>query len=106
RAGDDAVAGDLLSLHAEVDRIVLDEHVIFFEAAWIEQDAEPLARGQSAFRMLRCNPLLATAESRQLTTPFEFLNRSRQARLSSGRLPFHAEFVRSIGRAGVCCGAA
>ncbi len=32
RSGDDAVAGDLLLLHPEVGAIVLDEHVIFFEA--------------------------------------------------------------------------
>src|SRR6185369_3586972 len=38
RAGDDAVAGYLLRLHSEVGAIVLDEHVIFFEAVRIEQD--------------------------------------------------------------------
>jgi hypothetical protein len=59
----DAVARDLLRLHAEVGAIVLDEHVIFFEAAGIEQDAQALAGGQPALGVLRCDPLFAPAQS-------------------------------------------
>ena len=47
RSGDHAVAGDVLRLHPEVGAIMLDEHVIFFEAAGIEQDAKA-ARARSA----------------------------------------------------------
>ena len=47
RSGDHAVAGDLLLLHAEVDAIMLDVHVDFFEAAGIEQHAT-IARARSA----------------------------------------------------------
>ncbi len=47
RSGDHAVARDLLLGHPEVGRIMLDEHVIFFEAAGIEQDATG-ARARSA----------------------------------------------------------
>src|SRR4029079_12581686 len=48
RAGDNAVAGDLLLVHAEVGAIMLDEHVIFFETAGIEKDAQALPGGQPA----------------------------------------------------------
>ena len=62
-AGDDAVAGERLLLHAEVDAVMLDVHVIFFEAALIEEDAEPLAGGQPALGVLRRDALLAAAHA-------------------------------------------
>ena len=52
-AGDDAVARDLLLGHAEIVRAVLDEHVPFLEGAGIEQQLEPLARGELALGVLR-----------------------------------------------------
>src|SRR6185503_6971101 len=66
RSGDDAVAWNLLRLHAEIDAIMLDIHVIFFERALIEQDGQPLARGEAALGVLRLYPLLAAAEARLL----------------------------------------
>jgi hypothetical protein len=57
---------------------VLDEHVIFLEAARIEQYGQALTGRQPALRMLRCNALFAAPESRKLTPLLEFLNRSRQ----------------------------
>jgi hypothetical protein len=51
-AGDDAVAGDLVVGHAEVGAAVLDEHVPLFEAAFVEQQFQPLARGELALGVL------------------------------------------------------
>ena len=45
-------------VHAEVDAVVLDVHVELLEAAFVEQDLEPLARGQLALGVLRVDPLL------------------------------------------------
>ncbi len=52
-AGDDAVAGDLLLVHAEVRAAVLDEHVPFLEAALVEQQLDALAGGELALGVLR-----------------------------------------------------
>jgi hypothetical protein len=54
--------GDLLVLHAEVGTAVLDEHVPFFEGAFVEQQFQPLARRQLALGMLRLDALLAAAQ--------------------------------------------
>jgi hypothetical protein len=62
RAGDDAVAGDLLTVaHAEVDAVVLDVSVNLLERILVEQDVEPLARGELALGMLRVDPALSAA---------------------------------------------
>ena len=52
-AGDDAVARDLVRVDAEIVAAVLDEHVPFLEGTGVEQELEPLARGQLAAAMLR-----------------------------------------------------
>ena len=75
RAGDHAVAGDLLRLHPEVGAIMLDEHVIFFEAAGIEQHRQALAGSQAALGMLGRDPFLAAAKPRQLAASFELFDR-------------------------------
>jgi hypothetical protein len=54
---------------------MLDEHVIFFEAAGIEEDAEALARGQPALRMLRCNTLRTPALARGFAFGFKLFDR-------------------------------
>ena len=82
RAGDHAVAGDLLLLHAEVDAVVLDVHVIFFEAALIEQHLEPLARGELALGVLRVDPLLAAAEPRLRSLRLKLFDGRRRHSLS------------------------
>src|SRR3712207_7524132 len=61
---DDAVARDLRLFHAEFGAVVLDVHVELLEAAGIEQDVEPLARGKPALGMLRIDALLAAAHAR------------------------------------------
>jgi hypothetical protein len=52
-AGDHAVAGHLLLGHAEVGAAVLDEHVPFLEGALVQQQLQPLARGELALGVLR-----------------------------------------------------
>ena len=47
------------------------------EAVGVEQNGQPLARGQSALGMLRCDTLLAAAESGQGAPFFEFFDRRR-----------------------------
>ena len=79
RPGDDAVARDLLRLHPEVGAIMLDEHVIFFELAGIEQDAEALAGGQPTLGVLRRDALLAAAQPGQFAALLQFLDRRRQS---------------------------
>jgi hypothetical protein len=54
---------------------VFDEHVIFFEAAGIEQDAEPLAGGQPALGVLRRDALRPAPLPRGLAALLEFLDR-------------------------------
>ncbi len=73
-AGDHAVAGNLLFLHAEIGTLVLDEHVIFLERAFIEQGLDTLARGEFAFLVLAFNALLAAAETRTLAACFQLLD--------------------------------
>ncbi len=71
-AGHHAVAGDDLLGHAEVDGVVLDVHVEFLEAALVEKDLEPLARGQLALGVLRRDALFAPAHPRGGAATFEF----------------------------------
>ncbi len=63
RPGDDAVAGDLLVLHAEIDAIVLDVHVELLERAFVEQHGEPFARGELALGVLRVDAFLPAAHA-------------------------------------------
>ena len=72
-AGDDAVAGDLLLLHAEIGRAVLDEHVEFLERAFVEEDVDALARGEFAALVLGVDAILAAAEPGDLAAALEFL---------------------------------
>ena len=52
----------MLFVHAEIDAIMLDIHVDFLERIFIEQDIEPLARGQLALGVLGVDPFLAAAK--------------------------------------------
>ena len=72
RSGDHAVARDLLVLHAEIDAVMFDIGVEFFEAAFIEQDVEPFARGQLALGVLRVDPLLPAAHLGGIAAAFHF----------------------------------
>jgi hypothetical protein len=72
-AGDDAVAGDLLLLHAELVRAVLDEHVELLERAFVEQELDALAGGELAALVLRLDALVAAAGPRLFAALFEFV---------------------------------
>src|SRR5690242_21409907 len=67
-AGHHAVARDLLVLHAEVDRTMLDEHVVFLERAGIEQRVDALARRQLALGVLRLDAARTAALARRRAT--------------------------------------
>src|SRR6476619_5598833 len=60
-AGDHAVARDLALLHAEIDAAVLDIHVELLEGALVEQELEPLPRGELAAGVLGLDAPEATA---------------------------------------------
>ena len=70
-AGDHAVARDLLLRHAEIRGAVLDEHVPFLEGAGVEQQLEPLARGELALGVLRLDAPLAAAAACRLALLLE-----------------------------------
>jgi hypothetical protein len=61
-AGDDAIARDLVLLHAEFGRAVLDEHVELLERSLVEQQFDALPRRQLAAGVLRLDALFAAAE--------------------------------------------
>ena len=52
-------------VHAEIVAAVLDEHVPFLEGAGIEQQLQPLARGELALGVLLLDALLAAALARR-----------------------------------------
>ena len=72
-AGDDAVAGDLLLLHAEVDGAVLDEHVELLERALVEQELDALAGGELAALVLRLDARRAAAQPGLLAALFQLV---------------------------------
>ena len=72
RSSDDTVARDDLLLHPEIDAVMLDVHVEFLEATFIEQHVEPFARGQLALGVLRGDSFLAPAEPGRGALLFEF----------------------------------
>ena len=62
-AGDDAVAGGLLLLHAEVGAGVLDEGVELLEGVLVHQQLDALAGGQLAALVLRVDARLPATEA-------------------------------------------
>ena len=59
-AGDEAVAGDDLLLHAEVAAAMRDELVEFFEGAFVEEQFDALAGGKFALFVLAVAAVFAT----------------------------------------------
>jgi hypothetical protein len=51
-------------LHPEIDAAMGDEHVVFLEAALVEQHVDPLPRGQLALGVLAVDALLPAAQPR------------------------------------------
>src|SRR5262249_14187545 len=64
-AGDDAVSGNLVFLHAEFVAAMFDEHVELFETAFVQQEIDALAGGELALGVLRCMALFASARARR-----------------------------------------
>ena len=62
-AADHAIAGDDGLGHAEFGRTVSNEHIVFFEAAGIEQYFQPLAGSQLALAVLGVDALLPAAQT-------------------------------------------
>ena len=57
-----AVAGDRLSGHAEIDAVVLDIEVDLFEAVFVEQDFDTLTRSELALGVLCVDALLPATQ--------------------------------------------
>ena len=70
-AGDHAIAGDFLFIDAEIVAAVLDEHVPFLEGTGIEQQVEPLARGQLAAAVLGLDAARPAAGPGRLALSFQ-----------------------------------
>ena len=72
-AGDEAVAGDDLLVHAEIAAAVGDELVDLFEGALVEQQFDALAGGQLAFLVLALAALGAAALLRRPLAAAQFI---------------------------------
>ena len=90
-AGDDAVAGDVRLLHAEIGGAVLDEHVELLERVAVHEQLDPLARGELAALMLGVDARLAATGAGAVAALFEPVDDvchglSRSARPPAGRI--------------------
>ena len=70
-AGDDAVAGDVRLLHAEIVGAVLDEHVELLERVAVHEQLDPLARRELAALVLGLDARLAAAGAGAVAALFE-----------------------------------
>jgi hypothetical protein len=73
--GDDAVAEELLLLHAEIGAAVRREAVELDEGALVDEELDPLARGQLALLVLRGDALGAAAGEREGAHALQALER-------------------------------
>ena len=72
-AGDDAVAGDLRLVDAEIGAAVGDEGVEFLEAALVHEQIDALARGELAALVLRLDARVAPALVGGLAAPLQLV---------------------------------
>ncbi len=72
-AGDNAIAADFLILHPEIGAVMFDKHVPFFKRAWIQQQIQPLPRGQLSLAVLGFNSLGTAALPRVFAHIFKAL---------------------------------
>jgi hypothetical protein len=61
----------MLLIHAEVDAVMLDIHIDFLEAAFVEQDVDAFAGGQAALGMLIVDAPLSTTHTGGVAFGFE-----------------------------------
>jgi hypothetical protein len=52
----------VLLVHPEVRAAVLDEHIVFLEAAFVEKERDPLAGGEFGLGVLRLDAFLSAAQ--------------------------------------------
>jgi hypothetical protein len=72
-AGDEAIAVDDLLILPKVARAVTHELVGFNEGAFVEQEIDPLTRGQAASGSLFCEPLFTPSSLRRGMTAAQLL---------------------------------
>src|SRR5688572_20114407 len=73
-AGHDRVAHELLGVEVEVMGAVLDEGIQLAERAFIEQEIDPFAGGQTSFLVLCIDPFLPATEARPGLVLTQYLN--------------------------------
>ena len=73
-AGNHAVARDELVAQAKVGGPVGDEHIVFFEAAFVEQHLNPFAGGEFAFVVLGIYSCLPSPQLGLLTVVEQLLD--------------------------------
>src|SRR5262249_7538126 len=84
--GDDPVAERLLRLHPEVDAAVRHEPVELDERPLVDQEIDPLPRGELALLVLRLDALLPSALERELAHPAQLVLRILGPRVPGFRL--------------------
>src|SRR5438876_10702046 len=73
-ARDDAVSGESLSVQPKIGRAVLDERVRLDERSRVQQEPDPLARGQLPLRVLGFDPVFPAAFLREGLPPAQLLD--------------------------------
>src|SRR4029079_13042235 len=81
-AGDDAVAGNALAVHAEIAAAVDDESVELDEGRRVEQQLDALAGSELALRVLLGDALVAAALARGIEAALEIVVRGRCERFA------------------------
>ena len=69
--GDHAVTGNGLRRHIEIDAAVLDEHVVFLETAFVEQELDSFPRRQFPLCVLGIDSFLAAAQAGRVALPLQ-----------------------------------
>src|SRR2546426_5751664 len=73
-ARDDAVSGESLGVQPKIGRAVLDERVRLDERSRVQQEPDPLARGQFPLRVLGCDTVFPAAFLRKGLPPAQLLD--------------------------------
>jgi hypothetical protein len=71
---DEPVTVNDLLLHAEVVAMMPDKLVRFLESALVQEQIDPLARGELAFGVLACAAFLAASGLGRRMTPPQFFH--------------------------------
>lgn len=71
-ASDDTITGNAVFGHAEINTIMFDKHVPFFEGAFVKQHIKAFTRGELSLGVLIINTALATTHGSFGALRFEF----------------------------------